>query len=181
MDLLGAERQQAIASSGSDTVRTGVEVPPWASRLVVHVSMSREQWARFTDFGLTLADSAGGQIATAPLNYAFGRIESSFDPGHAPARVAVELYPALAEPESREGWQAALSIRLYAAEEVPLSSAHGPGSAPRDEEKTLFTIPPSPWALSGGFVPLALLKVTDRGQVWTREVPLPEPAGSSSR
>lgn len=181
MDLLGAERQLRVQGRGSDTARTTFEVPSWASRLVVDVTMAREQWARFTDFGLTLFDSAGGQIGNAPLNYAFGRIESSFSLEHPAERVALELFPALAEPGSVEPWETTVSIRLYAGDEVPLSVAHASGSAPGDEETTVFVLPPSPWPLGEEFFPLGLLEVIHRGEVWTREVPLPEPSVPGTR
>ena len=174
VNLVGAERRVTVTSTGSDTVKTDFEVPVWASRLAVDLTMSREQWARFTDLGLTIFDSAGTQLETAPLNYAFGRVEAAFDMGHPATRLSVALFPALAEPGSTEPWQATMSIRLYADGEVPLSAAHGGVSAPADDETTVFSLPPSPWRLGDQFFLLADLELTWRGERWTREVPLPE-------
>ena len=173
LGLVGGERQVSVLGQGSDTVTTSFVIPSWATHLVVDVSMSREQWLRFTDFGMTLFDSAGRQIENAPLDYSFGRLESPFAGDHPAQSVALRLFPALAEPDSRERWQATISIRLYADNEVLLSSAHG-ASAPGDEETTLFTLPASPWPLGEDFFPLAVMEVTQKGEVWTREVPLPE-------
>jgi subtilisin family serine protease len=176
MGLVGGERQVRVTAGGNDTVTTEFEIPGWATQLVVDLTMSREQWARFTDFGMTLFDSAGGQVDNAPLNYSFGRIESSFDVGHPAQRFLLSLFPALAEVDSRERWQAMISIRLYADDEVLLSAAQGGASAPEEEEATMFTLPPSPWPLGDQFFPLGLMEVTRKGEVWTREVPLPEPS-----
>lgn len=175
MGLVGGERQLSISAAGSDTVTTSFVVPSWATSVVVDLAMNRGQWARFTDFGMTLFDSAGRPIEITPLNYSFGRLESNFDPDHPALPVELRLYPAFAESDSREPWQAQVSIRLYADREVLLSAAHGGASAPSDEETTLFTLPPSPWPLGPDFFPLGLMEVTQKGESWTREVPLPEP------
>ena len=45
-------------------------MPDWAIHATVDVSMDPAQWPRFTDFGLTLFDSAGRQLGKSPLNYA---------------------------------------------------------------------------------------------------------------
>ena len=37
-------------------------VPAWARGVVSRPAMEREQWGRFTDFGVTLFDSAGRQL-----------------------------------------------------------------------------------------------------------------------
>jgi subtilisin family serine protease len=181
MSLVGAERRVMVEGRGGDTATTEFEVPGWATRLVVDLTMSREQWSRFTDFGMTLYDSIGIQVDNAPLNYSFGRIESSFDAGHRGQAMAVRLFPALAEPASNESWRATLSIRLYAEDDVLLSAAQGGASAPIDEETTLFTLPPSPWILGNEFFLLGLMKVTEQGEAWTREVPLPEPSTPLTR
>jgi hypothetical protein len=49
-------------------------------------------------------------------------------------------------------------------------------STPAEEETTVFTMIPSPWPLSTGFVPLGIMTVEQDGIVWTREVPLPDPS-----
>jgi subtilisin family serine protease len=181
MKLIGAERTVPLTAHGSDTVITSIDIPSWASRLAVDLTMARQQWARFTDFGMTLFDSAGRPIDHAPLDYAFGRIETAFDLDHPGQKVSVALFPAPAEPGSRESWSAVLSVRLYAADRLPLSVAQGGPSVPQWEETTRFALPPMPWRLPGDFFPLGLLEVTHRGRVWTREVPLPETPASSTR
>jgi hypothetical protein len=179
--LIGGERQISISTRGTDTVTTAFVIPAWAHRLVIDLAMTRHQWARFTDFGMTLFDSSGRHIEVEPLDYAFGRLQTTLEPGGAARPVTLRLYPALADPESREPWQATISIRLYAGAEVALSVAQRNGSAPADEESTTFTLPPSPWLLDAGFFPLGVMSVVVNGTAWTREVPLPEPAPPLSR
>ena len=181
MMLIGGESQLSLTGRGNDTVTRRIDVPSWAARLVVDLTMAREQWGQFTDFGMTLLDSAGRQIDHAPLDYSFGRITASFDQDHSGQTLSVALFPAPAEPGSREPWSAAMSIRLYAADELPLSAAQGGPSSPESEETTLFALPPLPWALPGEVFPLGLLEVTHRGLVWTREVWLPETSAPATR
>jgi hypothetical protein len=181
MKLVGGERSVPLAARGNDTVITSIDIPSWATRLAVDLTMAREQWARFTDFGMTLFDSTGRPMDHAPLDYAFGRIETAFDLDHPGQKVSIALFPAPADPGSREPWMAALSIRLYAADALPLSAAQGGASAPQVDELTRFALPPLPWLLPKEFFPLGLLEVTHRGRVWTREVPLPETPASSTR
>ena len=181
MKLVGGERDLPVAGRGNDTVTTGIQVPSWATRVVVDVTMARKQWERFTDFGLTLFDSAGRQVDNAPLDYSFGRIEAGFDAGHPSETVSVALFPAPAEAGSREEWQAVLSVRLYAGDQMPLSAVPGGPSVPAEEQTTLFTLPPLPWPLPADVSLLGLLEVTHQGRVWTREVPLPENAGRSTQ
>ena len=55
----GRERSETFAARGSAIRRDcRSSLPPGRRRVVVDVAMDREQWGRFTDFGLTLFDSA---------------------------------------------------------------------------------------------------------------------------
>jgi subtilisin family serine protease len=175
LGLIGGERIVTVAGQGSDTITTGFTVPTWATHLVVDLTMAREQWGQFTDFGVVLFDSAGAQVESAPLNYAVGRLEATFDMDHAAAPVSLQLFPALADPDSRATWKASVAIRLYADDELPLTAAPGGPSAPHEPERVVFTMPPSPWPLAEEFYPLGLMVVKQKGETWTREVPLPEP------
>ena len=44
-----------------------------AERVSIDSRMPRDQWLRFTDFGVTIQDKTGRHIDALPLNYAFGR------------------------------------------------------------------------------------------------------------
>ncbi|MEO8199139.1 MAG: S8 family serine peptidase [Gemmatimonadota bacterium] len=181
LGLVGGERIVPITSSGSDTVTTAFDVPSWATHVTVDMTMDPAQWSMFTDLGLMLSDSAGREIESAPLNYAFGRLDADFEARHPAQAVAVQLFPGLAIAGSRERWRATLNIRLYAESAVPLSPASGGASAPNDEDTTLFTMIASPWPLGRFFYPLGLMEIEEHGEVWTREIPLPEPSGPLMR
>lgn len=184
VSLIGAQRDVVVNASGSDTVSVPFELPAWATRIEVDCEMSRAQWSLFTDLGMTLFDSAGRQIEHAPLDYAFGRLIADFEPGGTAQPAVLRLFPAFAEPGSRERWSAVVRIRLYAGDEVPLAQAgdnSGASSEPEDDETMLFTMIPSPWPLGADFYPLGLMSLELEGTRWDREIPLPEPSSPLMR
>ncbi len=172
--LGGAQRVETVEGRGSDTVRIPFVAPAGARGAVVDVTMLRGQWERFTDFGLTVFDSAGRQIAKQPLNYALGRLQVPLAQGHRDAPVEVRLFPGLADPGSAESWKATVTIRLYADSTTALATTAGPKaslSIPAGESRTAtFAMVPPPWLLGEGFSPLAVIVALSNGEVWTREV-----------
>ena len=181
MLLGGSERTETVVARGSATRRIPFIVPRWAVNVVVDLTMDRAQWGRFTDFGVTLLDSAGRQIGRQPLNYAFGRLQASLPPGHADMPVTLELLPGFADPNTDVPWTLRASVRLYADSAVTLASgATRPGSLtvpPGRDISRSFPLPAAPWPLGDGFFPLGILVVRAGDQTWTREggLPLPNP------
>ncbi|HET6777728.1 MAG TPA: hypothetical protein VFH26_02455, partial [Gemmatimonadales bacterium] len=177
--LGGAERVETVVTRGSATHRIPFIAPRWARGVVVDISMDREQWGRFTDFGVTLFDSAGVQIEKKPLNYAFGRLQATLPDGHGDMPVELALFPGFADAVSEEPWTLRVSIRLYAdsavtvppPESAPASLTVGPG-------KTMtraFPLPPLPWPAGDGFFPLGVLVVRAGEHTWRRQAGLPIP------
>jgi hypothetical protein len=163
-------------------VSASFNIPPWASHLEVDFSMSPAQWSLFTDMGMTLFDSAGRQVDHAPLDYSFGRLAVDFDAGRQDQAVVLRLFPGLAEPATNARWSGVLRIRLYAGNQVALTSGSAAGSSvPAEEETILFNMIPSPWPLGPDFYPLGLMAVEQDGVTWTREVPLPDPSSPLMR
>ncbi|MEP7326891.1 MAG: S8 family serine peptidase [Gemmatimonadota bacterium] len=182
MNLIGVERDLVVSGSGTDTVSTPFVLPAWASHLEVDLTMSPAQWSLFTDLGMTLYDSTGRQLEHAPLDYSFGRLALDLDTGRKDEAVVLRLFPALAEPGTRERWSAGLQIRLYAGTGVALPSDGSAGSSVPPEDETIrFTMIPSPWSLGTDFYPLGILALEQDGITWTREVPLPEPSSPLMR
>jgi hypothetical protein len=178
MLLGGAERVDTIVAQSSAVRRIPFVVPGWARSVVVDLTMSREQWSRFTDFGLTLFDSAGRQIDKQPLNYAFGRLQAKLPGDHPTMPVELELFPGFADTTD-QAWSARASIRLYADTAIALQPA-GEAAITIPGGKTAtarFTLPDSPWPLGDGFFPLAVLAARAGEHTWTREggLPLPNP------
>ncbi len=111
--LAGAERRVDVRGRGAPAETLWVGVPEWAVRAEVLVEMPRPQWELFTDFGVSVYDSAGQQVNAAPMNYARGR--QTFD---VPAAIAgrpalIELFPAFARPDSSPPWQASVRVRFF--------------------------------------------------------------------
>jgi tripeptidyl-peptidase II len=179
MLLGGAERVETIVAKSAAVRRIPFIAPAWARSVVVDVTMSREQWSRFTDFGVTLFDSAGRQIEKQPLNYAFGRLQAKL-PGGQQAGMPVELalFPGLADTTD-QSWTARASIRLYADTAIALEAAGQPEVtiAPGRTETARFTLSDSPWPLGDGFFPLGVLAARAEDHTWTREggLALPNP------
>lgn len=178
MHLVGAARMVPVSARGSAVLRIPFRMPFWASHVTVELVMDKAQWPRFTDFGLTLFDSAGRQIAKEPIDYALGRLDADISGKAGPAEVA--LFPGFADEASAGSWSARVTIRLYADSSQALESSQGPGPvevglAPWATAPVRFAMPKPPWPLGDGFVPLGVLAAQAAGEIWTREVPLPAP------
>jgi hypothetical protein len=176
--LGGAERIETIQSRTSEVRRIPFVAPAWARSVVVDLAMSREQWSRFTDFGVTLFDSAGQQIEKQPLNYSFGRLQAKLPDHSVGMRVELGLFPGFADTTD-QSWTARASIRLYADSAVALeatSEATVTIAAGKTATVT-FALPESPWPLGDGFFPLGVLAARADDHTWTREggLPLPNP------
>ncbi len=177
--LAGAERVETVVTRGSATHRIPFVAPRWARGVVVDITMDREQWTKFTDFGVTLFDSAGIQIEKQPLNYSFGRLQAALPSGHGDMPVELALFPGFAAAVSEEPWTLRASIRLYADSAVTVpKQASAPESltvAPGRSVTRSFPLPALPWPAGDGFFPLGVLVVRDRDHTWTREAGLPLP------
>jgi hypothetical protein len=91
--------------------------------------------------------------------------------------VELGLFPGFADPKGDERWTAQASIRLYADSAVALDRVREADStltiAPGKTATAGFTLSSSPWPLSDGFFPLAVLVARADGHSWTREGGLP--------
>ncbi len=163
---LGGERGMVTSARGSADQRLEFYAPLWARHVIVELTMARELWSLFTDFGFTLLEADGRQIAATPINYAVARLETDIPDG--PERpLTIVLSPGFADALATPLWSARLAIRLYAATPVYM------GELPAGP----FALRPSPFALPSGFHPL--LNITTRlgARVWHRETGLPDAPG----
>jgi subtilisin family serine protease len=179
--LVGEERQVTVVARGSDLRRIPFTVPAWAVHGVIDVVMDREQWPRFTDFGVTVFDSGGHQIAKSPLNYALGRLNFEIRGGQT-SQAEVALFPGLADPDATERWTAKVSIRLY-ADSAQVVRLNGPeASVPAGQSVTVTAPMREPLARPGdGFYPLGIVVVPEGDHTWTREAGLPASSPPPSR
>jgi subtilisin family serine protease len=179
MHLGGAARGEQVRTEGSAVRRIPFIVPAWSRGIVVDLTMDRAQWGRFTDFGVALFDSLGRQLGKQPLNYAFGRLQVELPEGHGDMPVTLGLFPGFADPAGDLRWSLHASIRVYADTSIVLARSDSTGTiAPHATTRASFRLPPSPWPLGEGFVPLGLLVARADGRSWTREVEL-APSGTA--
>jgi hypothetical protein len=170
--LRGAQRVDTIRARGSAIRRLPFEIPAWATGLEVDVAMPRSQWGRFTDFGVTVLDSAGRQLAQDPMEYAFGRLSTLLPEGHGGTAAELALYPGFADPGDDQEWNVTTTIRLYADSAVAVPPIEGGGEIALDsrrKEGVRFGVPAPPWTLPPGFGPLVVFLVREGDRVWTRE------------
>ena len=177
--VAGAERVQPTFARTSAPQFIPFIVPTWARGVIVETTMNRAQWERFTDFGVTLFDSAGAQLGTEPLNYAVGRLQVPFPPGHGALPVRIGMFPAFVDSaDAARSWSVRTSIRLYADSAVTLKPEQGEApvavTLPRRGTATLrFALPASALPMGEGFFPLAAIVAESGGELWSREVGLP--------
>jgi hypothetical protein len=177
LELIGAERGVVLSSRGSGDRRVAFTLPAWASRVVVELSLDREEWPRFTDFGLTLEEAGGRQLGHGPINYALGLFEVDLPAGGADRIAELVLSPGFAEPDAQNLWHARLAIRLFAEQPMPVSlPADGAARVPAGGTGGFRTVlPPLPWTLGDGFFPLARVTTRVGDHEWSRESALPNP------
>jgi hypothetical protein len=182
VSLVGAERGATVVARGSDVQHIPFVIPDWAVRATVDVSMEPAQYSRFTDFGITLFDSTGHQIAVEPMHQAYQRVTADLTKPRRTGRAELALFPGLAEPSSQERWTATVWIRLYADSLRAVDL--GPVEMPLDPGatgKASLRMPEAPFTLGDAFHMLGVLAVRVKDQVWQREVPLAPPSPPLAR
>lgn len=178
--LIGAERRIAISQYGDTPTRIAIPVPTWAARMVVDTRMPREQWSRFTDFGLSFLDRRGREFATSPINYAFSRATPELPDSIAGDTLIVLLSPGFADPREHARWSFELSVRFYVEKPYALDGDGSPvkpvaAGALREER---FVPGPMPIQLPPDFVPLVtIVALEGTDHIWTREVTPTRPIG----
>jgi subtilisin family serine protease len=177
--LRGAQRQDTVRARGSAIQRIPFDIPAWATGLEVDVAMDREQWGRFTDFGVTVLDSMGRQLAQDPMEYAFGRLSTVLPDGHGGTRAELTLFPGFADQADDRPWSATATIRLYADSAVAIAPTESGevSLAPGQKASARFRLPPAPWPMPPGFAPLGVILARVGEQVWTRESGFAERSG----
>ncbi|HXF96452.1 MAG TPA: S8 family serine peptidase, partial [Gemmatimonadales bacterium] len=151
--LLGAQATFAVDAQGAPAESLVVRVPAWAASAEVEVRLPPEQWDWFTDFGVTVFDSAGHQVGHEPLNYAVGRQSVDVESPGPGAPLVVELFPAFAWADRAPPWQALVSVRFLLREPRPLSEGPDVSVVPGGRVRVPLPSPGS-LPLPHGFVPL---------------------------
>jgi len=173
--LIGAEAAFPVAGRGLPAESLTVRVPAWAARAEVDVEMPREQWNRFTDFGVTVFDSTGQQVSEGPLNYAVGRQRFDVPEGLAGRPLTVELFPASAQVGPAPSWQATVRVRFLLKE--PRAAQVGKdATVVAGGRTTLELLAPPALQAPAGFQPLVEVRVTpSAGEAAILRAPLEHP------
>jgi len=111
--VIGVERVARLTARGSVPETLTVRVPSWARAATVDVALESEQWAQFTDLGITVWDAAGGRVAHEPQNHARGRLRFPLDSSRAGEPLAIELFPAWADPRAARPWPVTVTARFF--------------------------------------------------------------------
>jgi subtilisin family serine protease len=170
--VVGAGRVEQVKTSGSARRDLAIDVPAWARGIQVDVQMPRKEWSRYTDFGLSLFDSVGHQLAKAPLNYSFGRLEHELEPGRATQRMRISLFPAFALPEDSAPWAVSVTIRFYADSAQALNPADERAMTlgPNETRTMRFAAGGAIRSIPPGYLPIGLLLArTGENEIWATE------------
>ncbi len=169
---IGGGRVVDVRGSGSARRDVDLEVPAWARSIQVDVQMPREEWPRYTDFGLTLFDSAGQQLAKAPLNYSFGRLEHEVTTANGPQRMTLSLFPGFAALDDTLPWAVRATVRFYAdsAQAMQPVDERAITLGPGESRTVRFAATVDGRTLPAGFVPVGLLLArTGDDEIWATE------------
>ncbi|HEY3935272.1 MAG TPA: S8 family serine peptidase [Gemmatimonadales bacterium] len=173
--LIGAERQIVVQRNVGGEVRVVVPIPPWATHLVLDTDMSRDQWSRFTDFGLSVFDRRGREIDVSPINYATSRAVVDLPDSVSHDSLAILLSPAFAEANPSTPWSINLTFKYYV--DTPYSLDGGGSSfktvAAGELREERFTPDAAPVPIPDGFLPLITVVALEGPEhIWTRELPI---------
>ena len=179
--IIGGARTESMSGVGADTGRLELDLPGWVRRVEVDIEMPPGDWPRFTDFGVTLEDAEGRQIAKSPLNYAVGRLSAELPRARSGGPARLKLFPGWATLVPGQRWNVTARVRYYGDEErAVLLAPQGQATvtlAPGTPEGIRFTAVDAPWPLPAGFVPLIRWSAGVAGQdPWTLEAPLAKAA-----
>jgi subtilisin family serine protease len=179
--MIGGEWRQLVQRSDDAPVRLVIPVPDWAERVSVDSRMPRDQWLRFTDFGVTFQDRTGRHIDALPLNYAFGRASPELPPHVIGDSLVILLAPGFAD--RAVPWELDVAVRFYAADVTELDAGGSPFAplAARATATQRYLLGTLPLKLPAGFRPVLILVALEGDEhAWTREVTL-DIAGGTSR
>ena len=150
-------------------------IPVWARAMSLDVTVPREQWGRFTDFGVTLLDRAGAIIGSVPLHHAFGRMHVELPASLRGDTLWLVLTPAAASPDAQVAWQVGLQARFSLEIPRPLDQESSEVEELQPGQKALVAWPAADWSTLFGdtLQPLVtVMAVGDDGETWSHELPL---------
>jgi tripeptidyl-peptidase-2 len=113
VELVGAARTFNPVIENGGPWRLDVPVPTWAKKIVAEFEVAPEVWDQVTDFGISVYDSAGGQLGVGAMNYPYHRVSADLpDDRSAGYHAVVELDPGFAVPVAPGRIEGRLRVRL---------------------------------------------------------------------
>jgi subtilisin family serine protease len=166
--VIGAGRRESVGGRGGAPVRVPLEIPSWTRLLQVDVSMPPAAWSAFTDFGLTLFDSAGRQLEVEPLQTALGRLEHELSDSASLRRAELVLFPAFADASSAASWNLDVTVRYFADSTLRLepSGTDAVRIGPGQEARMTFRLPDRTLPMPAPLVPLGFVAIRAGEDVW---------------
>jgi tripeptidyl-peptidase-2 len=179
---LGVTTGWAATIDSGTPYRRSFDAPAWATKVVVEVQLTPEDWNTVTDFGIVVYDSAGAQLGQGAMNYDFHRVTADL-----PAKrgagypLTVELFPAFARPAPPPRFPAVVRVAFVAAPRtIELAGAHSPAAIALPAHGTaVVRIPAFPsLAPATGWADLVKVTVVGRPDDWVsieRQIPIRRP------
>jgi hypothetical protein len=177
----GAEATVILGGVRAVARDTAIVVPTWASEVVIDVEMPDDDWARLTDFGVSVRDRLGRIIGAVPLNYASGRMRLPIPRAMRGDTLRIRLSPAAAVAEPPVAWQVSLTVRFLLDTPVTVDPGRiaaqvvSPGTTVRRAFRVVRwpAAPPDGWSR---LLEVAAFDTDDHA--WTREVVLSSRQGT---
>lgn len=124
--VLGLTQRRTV-QGGEAAVRWQVDVPIWAERVGLDITVPVRTWALVTDFGVTVYDRAGWKVVDAPLNYAQGSFSFNVI-DYAGDHLDIEFAPAFAHLRGPGAWTAEATVTFTPSDTIGMTH---PGPAVR--------------------------------------------------
>jgi hypothetical protein len=170
--VLGLAQSHTVQGAEA-AVHWRVEVPTWAERVGLKVTVPERIWTQVTDFGVTVYDELGWKVVDAPLNYGQGSF--SFNVlDHAGEILDIEFAPAFAHLQGPDAWTAQSTVTFAPSDTIEMTRS-GPAVriAPHAEQWVPFGRPILELAAPQPM--LVELTVRDGPTIWTTTEHLVDP------
>lgn len=170
--VLGLAENHTV-QGGEAAARWQVDVPTWAERVGLDITVPERIWALLTDFGVTVYDAVGWKVVDAPLNYRQGSFSFNVI-DHAGEKLDIEFAPAFAHLRGPDAWTAQATVTFAPSDTIEMTGS-GPAVriAPRTEQWVPFRRPILDLAMPQPM--LVELTVRDGPTIWTTTKHLVDP------
>lgn len=173
---LGGRAVLRIGGTNAVATDTGLVVPSWAREAEIAVTLPDSEWARLTDFGVSVRDHEGRIVTAVPLNHARGRMRLVIPESMRGDTLRLRLSPAAVLDRPATAWMATVSVDFLLEEPVALVPELRAGAVVAPGAAVTRSIPVARWPV---MVPPPLARIVrvtaidDHDDEWTREFALP--------